>query len=126
MREFEALFPGKIRKDILPGRMEEKTPERPAPPPSESGKSSVDGAKKEIDKEKGGAYIDLREQLSALSETQLKIVSAIEKEPTHVDDIVEKTGLGTATVLTQLTVMTVRGIVRRVPGNRVALNVQRR
>ncbi len=126
MREFEALFPGKIRKDILPGRMEEKTPERPAPPPSESGKSSVDGAKKEIDKEKGGAYIDLREQLSALSETQLKIVSAIEKEPTHVDDIVEKTGLGTATVLTQLTVMTVKGIVRRVPGNRVALNVQRR
>ena len=33
---------------------------------------------------------------------------------------------GAATVLTQLTVMTVRGIVRRVPGNRVALNVQRR
>ena len=51
---------------------------------------------------------------------------AIDKEGTHIDDIVERTGLGAAAVLTQLTVMTVKGIVRRMPGNRVALNVQRR
>ena len=68
----------------------------------------------------------MREQLASLSETQLKIISAIDKEGTHIDDIVERTGLGAAAVLTQLTVMTVKGIVRRMPGNRVALNVQRR
>ena len=82
--------------------------------------------KKEIDKPKSGEYIDLRDQLASLSEIQLKIISAIEPEPTHIDDIVEKTGLGAASVLTQLTVLTVKGFIKRMPGNRVALNVQRR
>ena len=122
MREFAALYPNRIRRWT---QTEERAPEA-APSRADSPENGSVGGKKEIDKEKGAAYIDLREQLGSLSETQLKIVSAIDKEPTHIDDIVEKTGLGTATVLTQLTVMTVRGIVRRVPGNRVALNVQRR
>lgn len=122
MREFAALYPNRIRRWT---QTEERAPEA-APPRADSPENGSAGGKKEIDKEKGAAYIDLREQLGSLSETQMKIVSAIDREPTHIDDIVEKTGLGTATVLTQLTVMTVRGIVRRVPGNRVALNVQRR
>jgi DNA processing protein len=126
MSEFAALYPNKIRRSTQPSFAEENSASQAAPPRAESAQSGPAEAKKEIDKEKGGAYIDLREQLASLSETQLKIVSAIDKEPTHIDDIVEKTGLGAATVLTQLTVMTVRGIVRRVPGNRVALNVQRR
>ena len=126
MREFQALFPGKIRENTQALRLEQNAPDRLAPQASDCPEKGSESAKKEIDKPKSGAYIDLREQLASLSETQLKIISAIEKEPTHIDDIVEKTGLGAATVLTQLTVMTVRGIVRRMPGNRVALNVQRR
>ncbi len=126
LRGFRTLFPDKLR----PAEEEKNAAETPAPPaapvPSAGPEGAAASAQKEIDKEKGAGYIDLRDQLAALSETQLKIVSAIGKEPTHIDDIVEKTGLGAATVLTQLTVMTVKGIVRRVPGNRVALNVQRR
>ena len=126
MREFAALYPNRIKRSAEPPAAPESRAAESVPPRSESPENRTALGKKEIDKEKGGAYIDLREQLASLSETQLKIVSAIDKEPTHIDDIVEKTGLGAATVLTQLTVMTVRGIVRRVPGNRVALNVQRR
>ena len=126
MREFAERYPNKIRRAEGSFPPVEKTAAAALPPRGESPENGSAGGKKEIDKEKSGAYIDLRDQLALLSETQLKIVSAIEKEPTHIDDIVEKTGLGAATVLTQLTVMTVRGIVRRVPGNRVALNVQRR
>jgi predicted Rossmann fold nucleotide-binding protein DprA/Smf involved in DNA uptake len=124
MAEFAARFPDKIRRSAA--LCPEQTPPAPAdaPPAGETARRA-DG-KKEIDKEKSVEYIDLRTQLGLLSEAQLKIVSAIEKEPTHIDDIVEKTGLGAATVLTQLTVLTVKGIVRRLPGNRVALNVQRR
>jgi len=121
--EFAALFPDKLR------RVDAERTDAPVPPAQaapETAKAAPAAGKKEIDKEKSVAYIDLRTQLGLLSETQLKIVSAIEKEPTHVDDIVEKTGLGAATVLTQLTVLTVKGIVRRMPGNRVALNVIRR
>ena len=125
MREFKGRFPGRIKEDaqIRPAA---ETPKASAPQPAGSPENGSESAQKEIDKQNSGAYIDLREQLASLSETQLKIVSAIDKEPTHIDDIVEKTGLGAATVLTQLTVMTVKGLVRRVPGNRVALNVQRR
>lgn len=126
MREFAALYPNRIKRSAEPPAAPESRAAESIPPRSKSPENRTALGKKEIDKEKGGAYIDLREQLASLSETQLKIVSAIDKEPTHIDDIVEKTGLGAATVLTQLTVMTVRGIVRRVPGNRVALNVQRR
>lgn len=112
MCEFSARFPGRVAERYDPAlTVGEKPPAEP---------------KKEIDKEKGGEYIDFRQQLAGLSETQLKIVAAIDKEPTHIDDIVERTGLGAAAVLTQLTLMTVKGIVRRAPGNRVALNIQRK
>jgi DNA processing protein len=126
MREFQGRFPGRIRMDTQACPTAEAAPPQPAPPLPDSPENGSAGGKKEIDKEKGGAYIDLREQLAGLSETQLKILSAIEKEPTHIDDIVEKTGLGAAAVLTQLTVMTVKGFVRRVPGNRIELNIRRR
>lgn len=120
MCEFAARYPDKLRK-CAPAALRE-----PPAPGALRRETPPEERKKEIDKEKSGAYIDFRQQLAELSETQLKIVSAIEKEPTHIDDVVEKTGLGAATVLTQLTLMTVKGIVRRMPGNRVALNIQRR
>ena len=116
MCEFAARYPGRVSESraSAPCADTKTSAPRPAEP------------KKEIDKEKGGEYIDFRQQLAGLSETQLKIVAAIGKEPTHIDDIVEKTGLGAAAVLTQLTLMTVKGIVRRVPGNRIALNIHRK
>ena len=127
MREFSPLFPGRIKRDTSTPPAEQSAPvQTTAPQRPERPEKSPESAQKEVDKEKSGAYIDLREQLASLSETQLKIISAIDKEGTHIDDIVERTGLGAAAVLTQLTVMTVKGIVRRMPGNRVALNVQRR
>ena len=124
LSEFAARFPDKIRP--VEARRAEERPAAAEQPVRENEKPAPPAGKKEIDKEKSVEYIDLRKQLGLLSETQLKIVSAIEKEPTHVDDIVEKTGRGAATVLTQLTVLTVKGLVRRMPGNRVALNVVRR
>ena len=126
MREFSPLFPGRIKRDASAPATEQSAPAQSVPPFAGRPEKGPESVQKEVDKEKSGAYIDLREQLASLSETQLKIISAIDKEGTHIDDIVERTGLGAAAVLTQLTVMTVKGIVRRMPGNRVALNVQRR
>ena len=120
MCEFAALYPDRVRHNAA------AAPKTAPPPPPAAEEKAPAAEKKEIDKEKGREYIDFRQQLAALSETQLKIISAIEKEPTHIDDIVERTGLGAATVLTQLTLMTVKGFVRRMPGNRVALNIHRK
>ena len=80
-------------------------------------------SKKEIDKQNSAGYIDLQERLKGLSEDQLQIVTAIGRGETHVDDIIEATGLSTARVLSQLTALEIKGIVRRVAGRRVCLNM---
>ena len=52
----------------------------------------------------------MSEQLSRLNEEQLKIITAIGGEQAHIDDVIERTGLGTAKVLSQLTVLEIRAI----------------
>ena len=81
---------------------------------------------KSVDKENTKGYIDWKEQLAALSETQLQIVTAIDKNSSHIDDIIEATGLSTATVLAQLTVLEIKGYVRREAGRRFALNIAKK
>ena len=56
-------------------------------------------SKKVIDKPAQPEYIDLMGQLEGLSERQLKIVGCIRPPATHIDDIIEKTGLAAAEVL---------------------------
>lgn len=116
--EFEALYPDKLRycEDARTGEAEA------APAPSEPAAP----AKKDIDKKESKGYIDLAEQLSALTEDQLKIVTAIDRSASHIDDIIEATGLSTATVLAQLTILEIKGYVRREAGRRIALNTAKK
>ena len=119
--EFQWLYPDKLHRPreadsaenavIIPAAAEEK-------PENET--------KKVIDKENDRGYIDLKEQLSALSETQLRIITAIDKNAGHIDDIIEATGLPTATVLAQLTVLEIKGFVRREAGRRISLNTAKK
>ena len=123
MSEFEYLFPDSVRKPE--GRL---TPPE-LPPVREEKEAAVEEIPrnptiKSVDKEKGAGYIDLREQLKELNEEQLMIVSAIDSNDTHIDDIIEKTGLSTAKVLAQLTVLEIRGYVRRSAGRRISLNIK--
>lgn len=60
----------------------------------------------------------MSEQLSRLNEEQLKIITAIGGEQTHIDDVIERTGLSPAKVLSQLTVLEIKGYIRRIPGRR--------
>lgn len=121
--EFEAFYPDKLRPTGT------KAPESPVPEPAEkpeaSGREQAD-KKKEIDKEKGRGYIDLREQLSGLSEEQLNILSAIDREHQHIDDIIEATGYSTAKVLSQLTILEIKGFITRSAGKRICLNVAKK
>lgn len=96
--------------------------------PAETGKGFVKLRerieRKDIDKPREREYIDLRGQLSALTETQLKIVCAIDSEATHVDDIVEKTGLNVPVVLSELTILQIKGYVSQESGKRFILNIK--
>ncbi len=129
MCEYEYLFPGKVA-----------APDKGAAEPAfgdgceegcEKPKNTVETvphlqktAKKVIDKAKPSDYIDLQTQLKNLNEDQLKIISAIPSPLTHVDDIIERTGLSPAKTLAGLTLLQLRGIVRQDSGKRFSLNIK--
>ena len=121
MEELSAMFPGKITDAVSAPCPEEK------PREIQGAQAKMPAAaKKVIDKENTRGYIDLKEQLSDLSDEQLKIIAAIDKGGSHIDDIIEKTDLGTAKVLSQLTVLEIKGYVRRDPGRRIILNTAKK
>lgn len=80
--------------------------------------------KKDVDKPETEDYIDLRKQLENLSEEQLAVVSAIKTPGTHIDDIIERSGLTAAQVLSNLTLLQIDGYVTQEPGKRFSLSVK--
>ncbi len=113
LSEFEKVFPDKLKsvKNIsVPEKAEEK-------------RKPENSAKKDIDKEKPTVYIDLMKQLEGLTESQLKIAEVMETPSMHVDDIIEKSGLNSAKVLADLTLMQLKGCVTQEKGKRFTLNI---
>lgn len=114
LSEFEPLYPGALRKSGVI-----HAPEEPAPKPVPVGEKAAPAEKKPkaaLDKPRAGGYIDLKQQLSELSEDQLRIIAAMDAGPLHVDDIVERSQLPIAKVLAQLTMLELKGYVGRLPG----------
>ena len=146
LREFQALFPQKLEKPdaarLRTYDCEEREnvgsapppvpPERPAVKPVQPEKGRgfaklrVRNDRKRIDNAEKREYIDLQQQLSGLNENQLKIVSAMDAPSTHVDDIIEKSALPAAVVLSELTLLQIRGFVVQEPGKRFTLNIHKR
>ena len=131
LEDFALIYPDKLRRPNGEKCLAPDPEPIPAPAKSEkkapASKAGSDSApavstKKEIDKEQGAGYIDLHEQLSKLSADQLQIVTAIGRGETHIDDIIEATGMSAAKVLSQLTILEIKGYIRRVAGRRVSLN----
>ena len=107
--EFEALYPGVLHYGNALHAPEEVPP---SPVPAEKKAEPV------LDKPESTDYIDLKQQLSQLSEDQLQILAAMDAGPVHVDDIVERSQLPVAKVLGQLTMLELKGYVGRLPGRR--------
>ena len=63
--------------------------------------------------------------MNALSETQLKIVAVMGPEPMQIDDIIAAAQMESQTVLSELTMLQIDGIVRQEPGKRFTLNIIR-
>ena len=112
MEEYTDRFRAVIRPS---GRKTTGTPKLQQPPLEET--------RAEETKEDRTDQSQLREILSKLTEEQLKIISAIEHGSSHIDSIAALTGYTTARVLAQLTVLEIRGLVRREPGRCFALNI---
>lgn len=125
MGEFEWQFPGKLHP-VINGAITRTDSAREGDNTAPAAKKPDKKTKKVIDKGTGTGYIDLKDQLDGLSEAQLKIISAIDGGGSHIDDIIEATGLGAAAVLAQLTVLEIKGFVRREAGRRIALNTAKK
>lgn len=122
---FAGRFPG-VHDLGQTGRLPENysvtlTAAATATPPSEEPEGQ-----KGVDKPLGVEYIDLRKQLEGLTEAQLAIVTALERPSTHIDDVIERTGLPAQEVLSELTMLQISGLVRQEPGKRFTLNISQK
>jgi DNA processing protein len=119
LEDFRELFPNRLRprEDMvqIQETNEEEISEKPKNQPTK---------KKEIDNKKSKGYIDFQEQVAALSPEQQRIISAIAQGNEHIDDIIEATEFSTAKVLSQLTVLEIKGIISRSAGKRIVLNLK--
>ena len=137
VEEYEALYPEKIRKDTAPAHLKaypdevrrvEVEGERKAAKvaqntrkPAPKSEPVEENTKKDIDKADFPSYSDLNKPKPKLSVDEQKIVDAIQNGERLVDDVIAETGLTTGKLLASLTMLELKGIIRRLPGKRIAI-----
>ena len=137
LSEYEALYPHRIRRDqtpsqqtVYPEEMEKalsepkKTTAKVAQNPSVPGKSKALKKileKKSIDNCPTEAYSDVNAVLPKLSADEQSIVKLLSSGERLVDDVIAETGLTTGKILALLTMLELKGIVKRLPGKRITL-----
>ena len=137
LSEYEALYPDKIRREdkavrlsaygdevckaaaegekpLLKVAQKETLPKKNTPL-----KKKLD--KKVIDKEQSGLYSDVNEDLPKLSPEEQSIVDTLKGGERLVDDVIAETGLTTGKLLAALTMLELKGVIKRLPGKRVTL-----
>ena len=135
LSEYESLFPDKIHREDAPSRQRaypqelarqegETTPPRVAQTPripEETNHLKKNLEKKSIDKEPVQAYSDVNVDLSRLSGDEKTIVSCLQNGQRLVDDVIAETGMTTGKLLAVLTMLELKGVIRRLPGKQICL-----
>ena len=130
LSEYTALYPNQIHREESPSHQTvypeetEKTAVKVAQKPKLPEKSKPLKKlleKKSIDNQPSEAYSDVNTVLPKLSEQEQQIVSAISSGERLVDDVIAETGLTTGKILALLTMLELKGVVKRLPGKRITL-----
>ena len=135
--EYQALYPDKIRKETGPVQLraypdevaknaapEERKLQKVAQKTRIPGKKSPEPeqmSQKVIDKAETTAYSDVNKPKPKLSADEQAIVDALKDGEQLVDDVIAQTGLTTGKLLACLTMLELKGILRRLPGKRISL-----
>ena len=101
-----------------------ETPAKVAQSPRKPAKTKAakpETEKKDVDKAASSPYSDVNDILPKLLPEEQTIVSAIGQEERLVDDVIAETGLPVGKVLATLTLLEVKGVVKRLPGKRIRL-----
>ena len=140
LSEYVSLFPDVIRKDGLPSlqtlypdeeaavRAAERPAEKVAQKPrflknKRTKEPAVD--KKTIDNEAKAPYSEkIDTEDPALTDDERAILAALAGGERLVDDVIAETGLSSGAVLSTLTLLEVKGAIRRLPGRYVCLSRQ--
>lgn len=137
LSEYEGLYPDKIRRDTSPARqraypdeLERVCAEPGTDLPKVAQKPRLPGKKsplkkklenKPIDNGQSTPYSDVNDVLPKLSEDERKILSAVRNGERLVDDVIAETGLTTGKLLSSLTMLELKGVLKRLPGKRISL-----
>ena len=126
LREYQPLYPDKLhREEGIPASFtEEEQPAKVAQRaviPTELSPLKEKLEKKPIDKNPATAYSDVNALAQSLNGTEKAIVLALAQGPVLFEDLVAAIGLPTGKLLPSLTMLEIRGIVKRLPGKRICL-----
>ena len=134
LSEYQALFPDKIRKwdgrSIQQAYPDEVANQEPAEPlkvaetpvlPEEKKVLKKEFRKNPIDKAASTSYSDVNTTFAGLSGQALELVQCLKDGERTVDDLIAETGMTTGTLLGLLTVLELKGVVKRLPGKRISL-----
>ena len=134
--EYEALYPDKIRREDITGHQRAYPDEvKRAAEPEETCTKVAQKVKKPdltpaleekslpktIDKPQVAPYSDVNTVFPGLSAEEAAIAAALQQGQRLVDDVIAETGLTTGKVLALLTMLELKGVVRRHPGKRISL-----
>lgn len=134
MSEYAALYPDKIRRDTTELPYPEKSgkaareAEKPSGKvaqatalPMGKGRKNEKSNKKVVDNAEQQTYSDVNKDLPKLTDEQRAIVAALQGGERLVDDVIAQLELPAHKVSSALTMLAIKGIVKKLPGNRIAL-----
>ena len=129
LSEYEALYPEKIRREdgkvhltVYPDEVTKNAKvAQKLETPKKNTEAKQKNDKKVIDNVVKPPYSDVNKDLSAFSAEERALIGALQCGERLVDDVIAEVGLPAAKILSMLTIMEIRGIIRRLPGKRIAL-----
>lgn len=137
LSEYTALYPDKIHREnglshqtVYPDEVAKALRDAEKPMPKVAQNRSLPGKskalkkkleKKSIDNEPLEAYSDVNTTLPKLSPDEQLIADALSSGERLVDDVIAQTGLTAGKMLALLTMLELKGLVKRLPGKRITL-----
>ena len=80
--------------------------------------------KKDIDNTASRPYSVVDTDSIPLSDEERSVIQILEQGERLVDDVIAQTGLPAGKLLSLLTMLELKGVVRRLPGKRIALQIR--
>lgn len=141
MQEYERLYPEIIRRAEKPLAMTLTDAERGAKPQKRTLKAAPKGEKDErllaspaacvenrggkgVDNAQNRNYIDVQELLEKVSADERAILQSLMSAEKHIDTIIDESGLPAGRILASMTLLEVKGYVKRLPGRMYGLAEQ--